>query len=40
MIAFLTGRVAHKGAAYALLEVRGVGYKFSTQGISDKVTIR
>ena len=29
MIAFLTGRVAHKGAAYALLEVGGVGYKLA-----------
>jgi Holliday junction DNA helicase RuvA len=29
MIAFLTGRVARKGAAYALLEVAGVGYKLA-----------
>jgi len=29
MIAFLTGRVARKGAAYALLEVGGVGYKLA-----------
>ena len=29
MIAFLTGRVAHKGAAYALVDVGGVGYKLA-----------
>lgn len=29
MIAFLTGRVAHKGAGFCLLEVGGVGYKLS-----------
>jgi holliday junction DNA helicase RuvA len=29
MIAFLTGRVAHKGASYALLDVGGVGYKLA-----------
>ena len=29
MIAFLTGRVARKGAAYSLLEVGGVGYKLA-----------
>jgi Holliday junction DNA helicase RuvA len=29
MIAFLTGRVAQKGASYALLDVGGVGYKLA-----------
>ena len=29
MIAFLTGRVTRKAAAYALLDVRGVGYKLA-----------
>lgn len=29
MIAFLTGRVAHKGAGYCLLEVNGVGYRLN-----------
>jgi Holliday junction DNA helicase RuvA len=29
MIAFLTGRVARKGASHALLEVGGVGYKLA-----------
>ena len=47
MIAYLTGRVARKGAAYALLEVGGVGYKLamSTGSLSalpaegDEVTV-
>lgn len=29
MIAFLTGRVSHKGAGYCLLEVNGVGYRLN-----------
>lgn len=29
MIAFLTGRVAHKGAGYCLLDVGGVGYRLN-----------
>lgn len=29
MIAFLTGRVSHKGAGFCLLEVNGVGYRLN-----------
>lgn len=29
MIAFLTGRIAHKAAGYALLDVGGVGYRLN-----------
>ena len=47
MIAFLTGRLVRKGAAYALLDVGGVGYKLamSTGSLSslpaegDEVTV-
>lgn len=48
MIAFLTGRVAHKGAGYCLLDVGGVGYRLdmSTNSLSvlpavgDSVTVQ
>ncbi|NTU71977.1 MAG: Holliday junction branch migration protein RuvA [Coriobacteriia bacterium] len=37
MIAFLTGRVAHKGAGHCLLEVGGIGYRLamSTASLSS-----
>ncbi len=37
MIAFLTGRLARKGASFALLEVGGVGYRLhmSTRSLSE-----